>query len=476
MDITGNELDYTSEETEVFTIVTHLIRQKKVVRGLAIIVVQVALERYYSRHESRFTEPNPFQEQIDNINQLVHRSDVTCLEQLRMDRNYFMRLRNLIETAGGCPIQVRDLINQSYTGSYYLVDAGYTNAEGFLAPFRGKRYHLKEWDGPAPQHHEEYFNMKHAQARNVIERTFGLLKIRWAILRSYSFFPIRTQCRIVTACCLVHNHIRKEMSVDPHEHELDNLEEEDNDDDYIDTVETSGQGLTGGMPLHNIFIKSGKNEGAMVAIRVPLLFSGYLRKVKGMLLVALPGTSIRANPHISSKLKTDNNASGLRFKSFPYYEDWCMIFGNNRAMEEMAESATDTEVNLDEASKETGGDDSTTVNTIDKSPEEHSKKKAKVSEKILVGMNNFADNLGIYFERYDGKIEMLGDRMSYAHDLSKKRTEVNDALRKLSITVESRVLAGMAITQDAQKVDHFFSLDDEEKMIMVKKLCGEEVV
>lgn len=83
--------------------------------------------------------------------------------------------------------------------------------------------------------------MKHAQARNVIERTFGLLKIRWAILRSYSFFPIRTQSRIVTACCLVHNHIRKEMSVDPHEHELDNLEEEDNDDDYIDTVETSGQ-------------------------------------------------------------------------------------------------------------------------------------------------------------------------------------------------------------------------------------------
>lgn len=74
MDITGNELDYTSEETEVFTIVTHLIRQKKVVCGLAIIVVQVALERYYSRHDSRFTKPNPFQEQIDNINRSVRRN------------------------------------------------------------------------------------------------------------------------------------------------------------------------------------------------------------------------------------------------------------------------------------------------------------------------------------------------------------------------------------------------------------------
>ncbi|KAF7129447.1 hypothetical protein RHSIM_Rhsim10G0022500 [Rhododendron simsii] len=229
-----------------------------------------------------------------------------------------------------------------------------------------------------------------------------------------------------------------------------------------------------------------------------------------MLLVALPGTSIRANPHISSKLKVwkknyysvkamrgssgfrwndsthlievvdnkiwedyckiDNNASGLRFKSFPDNEDWCMTFGNDRAMGEMAESAADMVENLDEASKEAGGD-STTLNTIDKSPEEHSKKKAKVSENIT-RMNNFADKLGIYFERSDAKIEMLGSRMGYAHDLSKKRAEVNDALRKLAITVESRVHAGMAITQDAQKVDHFFSLDDEEKMIMVKKLCN----
>ncbi|KAG6470236.1 hypothetical protein ZIOFF_071298 [Zingiber officinale] len=30
-------------------------------------------------------------------------------------------------------------------GYYYLVDAGYTNCEGFLAPYRGQRYHLNEW-------------------------------------------------------------------------------------------------------------------------------------------------------------------------------------------------------------------------------------------------------------------------------------------------------------------------------------------
>ncbi|KAG8379120.1 hypothetical protein BUALT_Bualt07G0055100 [Buddleja alternifolia] len=31
-------------------------------------------------------------------------------------------------------------------GDYYLCDCGYTNGEGFLAPYRGVRYHMQEWD------------------------------------------------------------------------------------------------------------------------------------------------------------------------------------------------------------------------------------------------------------------------------------------------------------------------------------------
>ncbi|XP_057435091.1 protein ALP1-like isoform X1 [Lotus japonicus] len=69
------------------------------------------------------------------------------------------------------------------TGYYYLVDAGYANSEGFLAPYRGYRYHRSEWKrGSTPQCKEELFNMRHSMARNVIERTFGLLKMRWQYL------------------------------------------------------------------------------------------------------------------------------------------------------------------------------------------------------------------------------------------------------------------------------------------------------
>lgn len=80
-----------------------------------------------------------------------------------------------------------------FEGCYYLVDVDYCNAKGFLAPYPEQHYHLNEFHGRQPQSAEEYFNMKHSRARNVIERCFGLLKGKWKILASPSFFPIKTQ-------------------------------------------------------------------------------------------------------------------------------------------------------------------------------------------------------------------------------------------------------------------------------------------
>ena len=67
---------------------------------------------------------------------------------------------------GGSDFRIT-LIHEGY---YYLVDAGYTNCEGFLAPYRATRYHLSEWgEGRlAPATHEEFFNTKHYKVRNVI--------------------------------------------------------------------------------------------------------------------------------------------------------------------------------------------------------------------------------------------------------------------------------------------------------------------
>ncbi|XP_054817801.1 protein ALP1-like [Prosopis cineraria] len=85
-------------------------------------------------------------------------------------------------------------------GNYYLVDAGY------------------------PESPQECFNMRHSSARNVIERAFGILKMRWAILRSPSYYPIRTQNRYILACCLLHNLIMRDNVDDPIEAEFDAID------------------------------------------------------------------------------------------------------------------------------------------------------------------------------------------------------------------------------------------------------------
>ncbi|XP_057803759.1 uncharacterized protein LOC131019093 [Salvia miltiorrhiza] len=134
-------------------------------------------------------------------------------------------------------------------GKYYLCDNGYANSEGFLTPFKGVRYHLKEW-GPnnaRPQNKEELFNLRHSKARNAIERAFGILKMRWGILRSPSFYPIRVQNRIIMACFLINNFIRKEMPIDPIEEQLDAMPPqngamlEEAPDEFVEQVESSPQ-------------------------------------------------------------------------------------------------------------------------------------------------------------------------------------------------------------------------------------------
>ncbi|KAL4034940.1 hypothetical protein IC575_003613 [Cucumis melo] len=128
---------------------------------------------------------------------------------------------------------------------YYLVDAGYPNVDGFLAPYRGQRYHLQEWCGfeNAPSTSKEFFNMKHLSARNVIERALDVLKSRWAILRGKSYYPVEVQCRTILACCLLHNLINREMTNFDIE---DNIDEVDSthattDVDDIHYIETSSE-------------------------------------------------------------------------------------------------------------------------------------------------------------------------------------------------------------------------------------------
>ena len=94
------------------------------------------------------------------------------------------------------------------TGKHYLGDAGYGLSENVLTPYRGVRYHLREYDVNGPQNAKELFNLRHSSLRNVIERMYGVLKRRFPVLIKMSPYEIEFQCDIVHCCFLVHNFIR----------------------------------------------------------------------------------------------------------------------------------------------------------------------------------------------------------------------------------------------------------------------------
>ncbi|WVZ53935.1 hypothetical protein U9M48_004820 [Paspalum notatum var. saurae] len=95
-------------------------------------------------------------------------------------------------------------------GKFYLVDSGYPNRKGYLAPYKGTKYHLPKFQsGPMPRGIKETFNYAHSSLRNVIERSFGVLKMKWRILLGLHSYPMQKQSKIISACMAIYNFIRE---------------------------------------------------------------------------------------------------------------------------------------------------------------------------------------------------------------------------------------------------------------------------
>ncbi|XP_071738895.1 uncharacterized protein [Rutidosis leptorrhynchoides] len=136
---------------------------------------------------------------------------------------------------------------------YYLCDAAYTHTRGFMAPYRNVRYWLGDFRQRRALNNKEKFNHGHAKLRNVIERSFGVLKARFTILTKIAPFDLVTQRNVTIACFALHNFIRKEGLSDElfakydqpnvqldNDHVQHNGNEEVDDDDDDDDVQPHG--------------------------------------------------------------------------------------------------------------------------------------------------------------------------------------------------------------------------------------------
>ncbi|KAA0067645.1 retrotransposon protein [Cucumis melo var. makuwa] len=193
-------------------------------------------------------------------------------------------------------------------------------AKGFLAPYRGQQYHLQEWYGAgnAPTNANEYFNMKHSSARNVIERTFGVLKGRWAIRCRKSYYPLQVQCRTILAYCLLHNLINRKMTYYDDVHDVDKGDSAyattiaSEDIHYIETTNEWSQCLN---PCHEACLDEG-GGGHYCGVFNELVSMvgwksdngtfrpGYLAQLVCMMVKKLPGCRVRATTVIDYGIKT----------------------------------------------------------------------------------------------------------------------------------------------------------------------------
>ncbi|POW10394.1 hypothetical protein PSHT_08786 [Puccinia striiformis] len=96
-------------------------------------------------------------------------------------------------------------------GKWLLGDAGFPLSESCLVPYRATKYHLKDWDvagGKKPQSYQELFNLRHASARNVIERIIGVIKHRFQVINAGCYYNISIQVKVIIVMAFIHNFIR----------------------------------------------------------------------------------------------------------------------------------------------------------------------------------------------------------------------------------------------------------------------------
>jgi hypothetical protein len=88
---------------------------------------------------------------------------------------------------------------------FYLVHGWYANTPSFLAPYRGVRYHLKEFGSGCrrPQNSKELFNHRHALLRNHVKRTLGMLK-KAPIPKIATFHKLKNQVKIPVTTAIFH--------------------------------------------------------------------------------------------------------------------------------------------------------------------------------------------------------------------------------------------------------------------------------
>ncbi|KAL8511842.1 hypothetical protein ACS0TY_018323 [Phlomoides rotata] len=263
---------------------------------------------------------------------------------------------------------------------------------------------------------------------------------------------------------------------------------------------------------------------------------GYLMLLENMLANKFPGTNLKGDPHINSKihvwkkqynclktmlgnsgiglnctmyridampevwephLKVDSTARTLKNKAFPFYADWCDIFGNDHANGLDSQFYTDTvnEMNT-QTSKKRGsscggeqageipltndfsGAEFSSFNVGESSSATNDKGKTSKRRQVDELQVQFIDTISALCDKNHDKFGAITDtmgniaqRIGSEFEACKKRGLVFDQLESFEfLSVEAKVEVAQYLCNNSKDMDLFFSLPEFAKTVLVKRI------
>ncbi|KAK4384526.1 hypothetical protein Sango_3052700 [Sesamum angolense] len=169
------------------------------------------------------------------------------------------------------------------TRNYYLCDNGYANMEGYLTPYRDVWYHLHEWDHGVggPQNKEELFNLKHSSAQNANKGLLGNMDVDFQSTAYVNNWEDDAQLEAQMKRAFPHSHIKAKPHITSKLHMWKKH--------YSTLVTmTTKSGLGWDKSCQMVIVEDDKACDEFVEI--------------------------------------DPSAKGMRYKSWPFFPDWCNIF------------------------------------------------------------------------------------------------------------------------------------------------------
>ncbi|PIN11254.1 hypothetical protein CDL12_16146 [Handroanthus impetiginosus] len=211
--------------------------------------------------------------------------------------------------------------------------------------------------------------------------------------------------------------------------------------------------------------------------------TGYLGILERHMLTTFPGTDIRADPHIHSKIHVwkKNHASLLSMMSrsgFGWNESTNMIIVEDSIWDNYGKKNDNTEAGEYvpsgfDTNFQIFGDDEEFMSVCQpqesgmKSRSSSKKRKSietSTDEKFFEMMNNFCD-------RTESCLGNIVKRIGYEYDVSEARKAVYDALGGLpDLTMTQKIWVAKRLVNNGKDMNLFFSLPNEARAEMVRMM------